>query len=450
MESSDDLTTGPIPKHIRNLAIPASIGLFFNTMYNVVDTWFAGRIGTEAQAAMSLSLPVFFLVIALGNGLGTGSTALIGEALGGRDRERAAFVSIQAAVFGLLTGLMLTVVGPIAARPLFIFMGASTAYLDTCMEYMTPIFIGAPLFLLVYMFNAVLQAAGNTRIYRNFLVAGALLNCVLDPWFIFGGFGLPAMGVAGVAWATVSVQAVGVLYLGSRARRTGLLSTGRGRFLIPSPLHFAQIAGQGFPASVNYLTIGLGMFIINHFVSDFGKSAVAAYGVAMRVEQVALMPSIGLNVAALAMTAQNNGAAAYDRVRQSMRTCLRYGAWLTIPACVPLLIFAEPFMSFFSSDPDVIRIGAGYLRVDAVALYGYVVIFVCTSTLQGLKRPMFAVWLGIARQAVAPALLFWFFTRHLDYGIFAIWLSILGIVWVSAAVSLRYARKEISSRLSNQ
>lgn len=446
MNRTGDLTTGHIPQHIRNLAIPASIGLFFNTMYNVVDTWFAGRIGTEAQAALSLSLPVFFLVISLGSGLSTGSTALIGGALGARKREEASFLSVQALGFGVMIGVLLAIFGPAMARPLFGFMGASEAYLDTCMEYMTPIFLGAPFFLMVYMFNAVLQASGDTRPYRNFLILGAVLNCILDPWYIFGGLGLPAMGVAGVAWATVTVQCVGVVYLGHKARQTGLMHTNKGRHLIPSPIHFAQIAGQGFPASVNYLTIGIGMFVINHFVSDFGKSAIAAYGVAMRVEQIALMPSIGLNVAALAMAAQNHGAERYDRVRESMRKSIKYGAMLTIPAAIPILLFAAPFMSFFSEDPAVISTGAEYLRIDALALFGYVIIFVCTSTLQGMKKPLFAVWLGAARQAAAPALLFWFFTRYLSLGISAIWWSVLGIVWASAVFAWIYAGRTLAKR----
>lgn len=450
MQHAGDLTSGDIARHIRELTIPASIGLFFNTMYNVVDTWFAGRIGTEAQAALSLSLPVFFLVVALSSGLAIGATALIGEALGAKDRPRASFFSIQALGFGFLAGLFIAVAGPVAARPLFLLMGASAAYLDTCMAYMRPIFIGAPLFMVVAMFNAVLRATGDTRSYRNFLIIGAALNCALDPWFIFGGLGIPTMGVSGVAWATVTVQAAGCLYLGIKARRTGLLATRRGRNIVPSFKQYAQISGQGIPASINYLTIGIGMFVINHFVSDFGKSAIAAYGIAMRIEQVALMPSIGLNVAALALAAQNNGAGRHDRVAQSMRTSLRYGAWLTIPAAVPLLFISPLLLRFFSSDPNVISIGAQYLRIDALALYGYVIIFVCTSTLQGLKHPFFAVWLGIARQAAVPILLFWVFTRHLSLGISSIWWSILGIVWTSAAIALLYAthvlgRKDIEN-----
>lgn len=443
MAHQSDLTRGPIPALIRQIAVPASVGLFFNTMYNVVDTWFAGLIGTEAQAALSLSLPVFFILISLGSGVQVGSTALIGAALGAKDHKKASTLAIQAISFGLALSVVLAVGGAFLAPRLFLLMGAAD-YVDTCMAYMTPIFTCAPAFLLLYMSNATLQATGDTRTIRNFLIGGAVLNCLLDPWFIYGGFGLPAMGVAGVAWATVLINAAGAVYLLSRARKTGLLHTDRGRNLIPRPQVYLDIARQGFPASLNYMTIGLGMFVINMFVSGFGQQAVAAYGVAMRVEQIALMPSIGLNVATLTITAQNYGAGNFDRIRETLRTALRFGAWLMIPAAVPVILLAEPFMQLFSRDAEVVRIGAQYLKIDALAFMGYVLIFVCTSTLQGLKRPMFAVWLGLFRQAAAPAMLFWASTELFGFGLPGIWWSIICIVWFSAAIAFVFSRQAIA------
>ncbi len=433
------LTTQPIPGLIRSIAIPASVGLFFNTMFNVVDTWFAGLIGTEAQAALSLSLPVFFILIAVGSGIQVGSMALIGSALGEKRQNQACLYVVQTVSFGLVVSLLLAVFGIWFAPMLFRAMGAHGAYLETCMAYTVPIFSAAPAFLLIYMFNATLQATGDTKTMRNFLVLGAILNCVLDPWFIFGGLGIPAMGVAGVAWATVLIQCVGSSYLLFKVRRTGLLHTGKGRNLIPRPRIFLDIARQGLPASVNFLTIGMGMFIINTFVSDFGQEAIAAYGVATRVEQIALLPSIGLNVAALSIVAQNYGAGDIDRIRETMRTCLKYGAWIMLPAAVPVIALARPFMNLFTKDEVVAAMGATYLRIDSLVFFGYVIIFVCTSALQGMKRPMFAVWLGLWRQLAAPALLFWLCTRILDLGLVSIWWSICLIVWTSAAIAYRYA-----------
>ncbi|WP_147819213.1 MATE family efflux transporter [Salidesulfovibrio onnuriiensis] len=443
MVQHNDLTRGPLPGLIRQIAVPTCVGMVFSTMYNVVDTWFAGLIGTEAQAALSLSFPVFFLLMAAGSGLQVGSTSLIGSALGEGDRDRAASYAVQAISFGLLASAGLAVLGLWASPHLFGFMGAKGPYLETCMAYMGPIFSCAPVFLLLYMCNATLQAVGDTRTFRNFIAGGAALNCALDPWFIYGGLGLPPMGVAGVAWATVVIHAAGCGYLLLRVRKTGLLKTDKGRNLVPRPGLYLSIARQGLPASVNFLTIAIGVFVINSFVSDFGQGAVAAYGIAMRVEQIALMPTIGLNVAALSIISQNFGARDFGRIRETLRLCLKYGAWMMLPAAAPIILLARPFMAAFSSDPAVVETGAAYLRIDALVLYGYVVIFVGTSALQAIQKPMFAIWLGLGRQFLAPVLLFWLFTRILGLGILSIWWSIFAIVWIAAGITYWFSRRKL-------
>eukprot|EP00831_Metopus_contortus_P053675 TRINITY_DN45091_c0_g1_i1.p2 TRINITY_DN45091_c0_g1~~TRINITY_DN45091_c0_g1_i1.p2 ORF type:complete len:346 (+),score=53.36 TRINITY_DN45091_c0_g1_i1:3-1040(+) len=253
------------------------------------------------------------------------------------------------------------------------------------------------------------------------------------------------MGLAGVAWATVLLQGVGAIYMLLKARRTGLLKTNRGRNLIPRPTLYAEIARQGFPAALNSMTIALGFFVIFRFVSDFGPEAAAAYGIATRIDQIVLLPTIGLSVAALTITAQNFGAGRIDRIRENMKKNLLYGAFLLLPLSVPIFLLAEPLMRIFTDDPTVVGIGAEYLRIDAFTLYGYVVIFISTSILQGIKRPLFALWLGVSRQVAAPYILFSLFTRTLGYPIAALWFSILGIVWVSAGIAFWFARRTLKN-----
>lgn len=440
---SSDLTTRPVRDVILQVAVPASVGFLFHTMFNVVDTWWAGRIDTEAVAALALSLPVYFIITALASGIATGATALMGSALGARDPERAGLVAVQMLGFGAVLSALLAWVGLGLAPTVFAWLGATGPYLDTCLEYMNPIFACNAATVFLYLFNAVLQSRGDTRSFRNVLVGTALLNIGLDPWFIHGGLGLPAMGLAGVAWATVVLQTGGCVYLAFRARRTGLLRTRRGRNLVPRPAILAEIAHQGFPASLNSMSIALGFFVIFRFVSDFGPEATAAYGIATRIDQIILLPTIGLNIASLTITAQNYGAGRMDRVRQTFATNLRYGAVALLPLCVPLLLLARPLMSVFTDDPAVIAVGVEYLRVDAFTLFGYVVIFLSTSVLQGMKRPMFAIWLGLGRQVVAPLCLFTLFTTILGFGTLSLWLSIAAIVWSAAAIALWYARRTL-------
>ena len=439
-----DLTTAPIPLLIRRITIPVSIGLFFNTMYNVVDTYFGGLISTTALAAMSLSLPVFFIIISMGSGISTGATALIGNALGAEKKDEARLYAIQGITFGALMSVVLAFLGMAAAPVLFRILGADEAYLAICLTYMDVLFKGTIFFMMVFMLNAVLNAMGNTRIYRNFLIIGFLLNILLDPWFIFGGWGLPAMGVSGIAMATVLVQVIGCVYLGMHVRRTGLLDGGTCREFLPRPAPFMEIARQGFPASLNIMTIAIGVFVITYFISGFGKSAVAAYGVGMRIEQIVLLPAIGLNTATLTLIAQNHGARQFERIRETLQKCLTYGVIMAFFGGIALFLLAGRFMALFSKDPAVMATGATYLRIEALVLGAYVILFVSVAALQGIKRPMFAVVIGLFRQIVAPFTVFYFLTRIHDVGLPGIWWGICGITWTAAVIAFFYSRRAIN------
>ena len=201
-----DLTTAPIPALVRRLAIPAGTGFFFNTMFNVVDTWYGGRLSTTALAAMSLSFPVFFIILSIGTGVSTGATALIGNALGRADHAEARQYVLQTFSFALIHALALTFLGLVFSPLIFRSMGAQGEYLALALSYMNVIFAGAPFFLLNFVMSAILNSHGNTVTYRNFLITSFFLNLGLDPWFMYGGLGIPAFGLPGVALATVAIQ----------------------------------------------------------------------------------------------------------------------------------------------------------------------------------------------------------------------------------------------------
>jgi len=446
MVENNRLVAEPVPRLVRNITVPASVGFFFNTMYNVVDTYFSGLISTQALASLSLSFPVFFIILAMGTGISTGTTALIANALGGGQASEARLYAVQGITFGNLTAIALTGLGIYASPAMFRILGASDEYLVMVVTYMDTIFAGTIFFILIYMLNAVLNGLGETRPFRNFLIAGFFMNMILDPWFIYGGFGLPAMGIIGIALATVMIQVIGCFYLGYKVYRTGLISERALRDIIPKPGPFREIARQGLPASFNMLTVGMGIFVITYFVSQFGKEAVAAYGIAMRVEQIVLVPTIGLNIATLTLVAQNNGAGRFDRIHEVLQTCLKYGAYVMAIGSLAIFIGARPLMALFTTDASVIDVGATYLRIDALVLYAYVVLFVHVAALQGMKRPMFAVWIGLYRQIAAPFTLFWAVTRVFDFGLLGIWWGIFAITWSAAVLTLLYARRLLGKK----
>jgi putative MATE family efflux protein len=435
---TSDLTSAPIPALIRRLAIPAGTGFFFNTMFNVVDIWYGGRLSTTALAAMSLSFPVFFILLAIGTGVSTGATALIGNALGRGNREEARQLLLQALSFALLHALALSALGLAFLPAIFRFMGARGEYLSLALSYMNVIFAGAAFFLLNFVMNAILNSHGTTIPYRNFLISGFFLNLLLDPWFMYGGWGIPAMGLAGIAYATILIQCIGNFYLFSQLSRTGALTRFTLRELRPRRHEYRELFGQGFPAAMNMMTVSLGIFIITWFVGTFGQEAVAAYGIATRIEQIALLPVMGLNISTLALTAQNYGAGRIDRISSVLAVSLRYGFQLAISGTLAALLFTRELMHFFTRDQAVVAIGITFLRIEALVFPAYVLLYICVSAMQGIKRPAFALWIGLYRQIAGPFLVFHILTTVLGWGIMGIWWGIFAVTWSAAAIVVVY------------
>jgi putative MATE family efflux protein len=447
--AAHDLLTRPVGPLLRRLAVPVGIGFFFNTMFNVVDTWYAGRISTEAVAAVSLSFPLFFLIIAVASGISSGATALMGHALGAGKRDEAALYAAQTISFGLIHGLLLTLAGWLAVPTIFRLLGAHGAYLELAVAYMGTMFSGAVFFVVNQAHNAILNASGDTKSFRNFLILAFLLNLVYDPWFIYGGFGIPPLGLAGIAWGTVAIQALGSVYLHRRAVATGLLGELGPAGYSPRLAIFRDLAGQGFPASLTMLTVAIGVFVITWYVGKFGHEAMAAYGIATRIEQTALLPVMGLNVATLTMVAQNAGARLYHRVRMTVRTALGSGLSLMSGGSLLAFLLAEPLMGLFTRDRGVVAIGAGYLQIAAFVFPAYVILYLNSFALQGLQRPRFALLLGMFRQFLAPVPVFWLLSVWLGWGVSGVWWGILLINWLATALSLLYVRHTLAELVAD-
>ena len=441
---TSDLTSAPIPQLVRRLAIPAGTGFFFNTMFNVVDTWYGGQLSTSALAAMSLSFPVFFLILAIGSGVSTGATTLIGNALGRKNHDEARLYLSQSLSFALLHALFLTAAGLALAPQIFILMGARGEYLAHALSYMNVIFAGSTFFLLNYVMNAILNSHGNTLPYRNFLIGGFLLNLVLDPWFMYGWAGFPALGLAGIALATIFVQCLGVFYLFSQLSKTGSMPSLHLVDLKPRWRYFRELFKQGFPATMNMMTVSLGIFIITWFVGRFGEQAVAAYGIGTRIEQIALLPVMGLNISTLALTAQNFGAERIDRIRETVRVSLRYGVLLAITGTAAAVLYSRELLGFFTADRAVIDAGVGFLTIEAYVLPAYVLLYISVSAMQGIKMPMFGLIIGLYRQIAGPAFVFHLFTAVMGMGLVGIWWGIFGITWSAALVVVIYVGRTLA------
>jgi putative MATE family efflux protein len=440
------LTTDPIPQLIWRIALPMSIGMFFNTMYNVVDTYCAGWLGTDALAALSLSFPLFFVVFAAGSGISQGATALLANALGAGQPGEARRLFAQAVLFSFIAAVVLTLAGWLAAPPLFRLLGAQGEFLRLALAYMNVILGGAVFFFLCMVLNAGLSAQGDNRRYRNFLIVSFLANLVLNPVLMLGWLGLPAMGVSGIALATVLVQAGGVFYLGRHALAARFCDGLSRADFKPDPVRLRDLASHAVPAALNMATIALGVFVITWFVQHFGREAVAASGIATRIEQIVLLPSIGLNAAVLSLAGQNHGAGLPHRVREAWVTNVLAGAGLMVAGGFLLYALREPAMRFFTDDALVIAHGRDYLKAASFTLAAYPILFVTVFALQGIKRPAYGLWMGLYRQLAAPVVVYHALAFTLGWGLWGVWWGICLVNWSAALFALYWGGSRLGAR----
>lgn len=439
-----DLTKGDLKKHFRMITIPASIGFLFNTLFNVVDSIYAGRLGTEVLAGMAISFPIFFIIIALSSGVGNGTTALSAIAIGKKDKQELHYIMKNAVLLGIILGIVLPILSPLYLEPLFRLAGASGTVLDVGMAYTQTIMYGAIFFIINFVLNGILNAQGNTKPFRNYLVGGFIANLILDPLFIFGWFGLPEMGVAGVALATVVVQFGGSVYLLFNVLRSANFDIDLFRKATIKLQTIKALLGQGIPSSLSSATIALGVFIINYFVLLYGGSdTIAAYGVSLRIEQMALIPSIGLNIAVLSIVGQNFGANNISRIKESRNKGILYGVIIMLIGTVIIVPFAPFLISIFDSSTAVVEAGTTYLRIEAIAFTSYIFLNINVSTLQGIKKPRFAIWIGVYRQ-ILPIAVFYFLGTTLGMGIYGVWWGIVLVNWSAVVISSLYTRVQLN------
>jgi len=437
MANTFDLTTGALPLHFRRLAVPAAIGMVFTTLYNVVDVFFAGLIGTAAQAGLAISFQAFFLFITFGFGLASAMTALVGNAIGARARDEARMIAARGIGFGLIITLLLMSLAFLAGPELIKIVSTDGDYRDAGTRYFTVLILAVPGFVMAFGINGLLQSQGDTVSMQRAQIAAFFANIVLNPLLVFGVPGLwGGMGFNGIAVSTVLSQTGVMAYVGWRLMQTDLMAGLTRACFRPVLATYADIARQMLPVTMTMFVMMSAGFIVQFYLKSFGTSAVAAYGVALRVEQLFLLPVFGLTGALLPIAAQNFGAGHHHRVRQALFDCWKFG-WMFMAVACPVLYFAAPLlMRSFTDDPEVISIGVSYLRIDGFILPIYMMLFAINSFLQALKRPIWTFWIGVYRQAFGVAFFVYVYVMWLETGVIGVWFGIATAVVTGWLISM--------------
>ena len=438
-----DLTKDPIPHLLKEIAVPASVGMFFNTMYYIVDNYYAGMLSSTALAGLSLAAPIYFMGIAVSIGVGQGTNALVGNARGEGRHDLAEEIAGQALSFAWLSAIIIGLTVLFFASDLFHLMGAEGAYLNDALKYLSIILPTLAFSAHAMAANGILNSLGDTTSFRNSLIVAFLANIILDPLLMFG-FG---WGVYGLAAATAITQLGSALYLSWKVKQSSLGYCLRWQHMVPNWSHYRALFQQSLPASTNMFLIALGSIIVTSAVAQFGEGAVAGLGIALRIEQLVLLPTVGINIAVLSLVSVNYGARQFERLEKVALDSIKIGTAMMVFGGILVFIFARPLISLFTDDPNVIEIGVGYLRVEAIILPAYVLSFVSGAVLQGMKQAAVPMYFNLARQLILPSLFIAIALVVLETDIFGIWWSIALASWLTVSLQFVHMRSKVKQEV---
>jgi len=433
---------------VRKLAVPASVGTLFQTLYTIVDTFYAGKISSEALSALSKSFPIYFLIIATSIGVTVAGTSLIGSSIGEKNEKNVLSYFGNVIIYSIIISVVVSILGFAFGEKIFLLMNSSQEVTNLGLEYINVIFLGTVLFILVVALNSFLHAEGDTKTYRNVLIFSFFLNIILNPIFIFGFLFIPPLGITGIGIATLIAQFVSLLVilikiLNNQRIKQITLDHFKAKFFFLKNIFF-----QSMPITIAILGYSIAATIVFTYVGLFGEYAVAGYGSATRIEQVVLLPILGINTAIISIIAQNIGAKYYDRVEQSYFTSIKYGLFIMLIAGVVIFISADIVPKFFSSNPEVIMHGSMYLKISAFILPAYPIFFLSNGFFMALKKSEKAMVNNIARNVIVPVLSF-YIAKYLNADFktfFYIWAI---FQWLISLILLFYVKYYIKNKLAN-
>ena len=402
-----NILTDDVKILIRKLAIPASVGTLFQTLYNIVDTFFAGKISPEALSALAKSFPLYFILIASSIGITVAGTSLIGNSIGEKNQKKASTYFSQLIIFSLILTLFITYIGLTYSDNVFILMGSSEEVKNLGLDYTNIIFYGSFLFIVVVALNSLLHAEGDTKTYRNALIIAFLLNIFLNPILIFGFWFIPAFGMKGIGIATLIAQLVSLIIIFNKVLKSRLIKDLIINNFIPKIYYFKNIFFQSMPIIISICGYSVASAIVFKYAGLSGEYAAAGYGAGTRIEQVVLLPILGINTAIITIIAQNFGAKNILRIKQTYITAIKYAFIIMIISSLFVYLLAEIITGLFSNDLNVIEFGKLYLQISAFVLPAYPIFFLSNGFFMALKKSENALVANIFRNVIFPFLVFY-------------------------------------------
>jgi len=448
MSRGVDLTTGSIWRHLVAFSLPMLAGSLLQTSYSLINAVWVGKyLGNEALAAVTVSFPPFFLMMAVANGLGMAASVLVSQAYGAKDEAGVQTVVDTAVMLTVVLSLLCLAAGHHGAEALLVRMGTAADVLPLAVPYLQLLSFTVPVMFGLFLLTALLRGVGDSKTPLWFQSGAVVVTIALDPVFIFGLGGMPRLGLNGTAWANLVTQAgalVAMLWYLRRQRH--LAMPGRG-CLRPDPAVGWRLLRVGIPSMFQQGLVSVGMIFLTGLVNGFGRDVTAAFGAGMRIDQLAFMPAMSIGTAISNVAGQNIGARRFDRVDQAFRAGVLLSLAFGSLAAIVAHFLPELVVRAFVSDAGTVAIGCEYLRIISIGYLLFSVMFVSNGVINGAGDTMATTFFSL--------LGLWIIRLPLAMYLSRVWRHQTGIWWamvisfgIAMTVSVLYYRSGRWRRLA--
>lgn len=437
MQQKARLTTGPVAGTLARLSLPMFIAMFAMMGLNIVDTYFIGQLGTEQLAAMGFTLAVVMAVNSVSMGIGMGTAAVVSRVIGRGDAVEARRLTVDAIALGFTVALGIVAVGLSTIDPLFAAMGAEGNVLEYIHQYMMIWYLGLPLVIIPQVGNSGVRAAGDTKTPAKIMMTVLTLNAILDPLMMFGYGPFPELGLRGAAVATVISQGIAMVISLIVLRRMGLFALEHQR--VSEVLGaWKRILTIAVPAGVTQLITPISTGVVTSIVATYGVAAVAGFGVASRLEMLAIMFVMAVGSALVPFIGQNWGAGLKPRVSQAVKAALVFAVGWGLIVWMIALVFGRQIASVFNDNPEVIAVVTAYMAIVFPSYTMLGALQTVTNSLNALHRPLTSLTLSILRMFVLYVPLAFLGSKF--WGLTGVWWSGFGANLIAGTIAILWFR----------
>ena len=436
-------------KALWRLAVPIMFGLGIHTLYNVIDMIFIGQLGGNAIAGVAFNMPIFFLMLGLTMGLGSGVTASIARFIGDEDKKSADNSAEHALAMAGGIAIVFTILGIYYGEKILIALGAEGEILVLAWEYLSMIVLGLPFMVFSGFFRSILAGEGDMKFPMMVAGLGTLLNTILDPIFIFKledygniGFG---MGVKGAAMATVFSQLiVFLIFIYMLFIKDHAYITFKLKDFMPSKIILWDIIKVGLPASLSMIIMALGQGVFNKILIYYSSQTVAAYQVAGRLDMLIFLPIFAIAGALTTLVGMFYGAREIDALNRIVRYGISSAFLITLVSSSFVYIFAETFSSWFTQDQEIISVSVGFLK-RLCLVYPLVAIAITSGrVMQGLGKGLPVLLITIIRVLGVSAPLGLYFSFVLEKPVEWNWYAMMIAAFISFSIAIFWVQIELT------